>query len=488
MAPRAVTAEAATLAARQAVKEICDSPTARVGISADRTSKFRCGIFRESSKKDIRHLSSSQGVAALLQMPAEMQTPRLLNFGRAPTTLQAFEQPTPRRPMTPRKEAYSDVDSQVPMAAYLTEQPSTVRLPNYALLSSREDSLTRSASRGVEVEVKPSMARRAAGASPRLRPVTPREGYSMLPAGRPSLGRRQIDHMRGRRVRIEHDGSVRARSEEPSSARSPSSASSRNPERHGRTWAELMVEAQVLELTSFAMLCCTACSPPLAQQCHCQLGLLFAVQPRLLLMATLPAGVREKKELLQAARKGKVEEGKQLIQSLVLAGFQGPGKDEGMDYCEKPFFRSALWEATWKNCEPIVKLLVEKGATVDFADYQGRTPLHEAAYYGHQNLVEFLLDKGHPIDAVDQNQQTPLFRAAEAGRYEIVELLVKRGAHTGMLDSHGASSQHLAAFHGCPDMATWLLYKGSWKNQFSIPMEVQLEPPTEPDSPASRTG
>lgn len=205
-------------------------------------------------------------------------------------------------------------------------------------------------------------------------------------------------------------------------------------------------------------------------------------------MATLPAGVREKKELLQAARKGKVEEGKQLIQSLVLAGFQGPGKDEGMDYCEKPFFRSALWEATWKNCEPIVKLLVEKGATVDYADYQGRTPLHEAAYYGHQNLVEFLLDKGHPIDAVDQNQQTPLFRAAEAGRYEIVELLVKRGAHTGMLDSHGASCQHLAAFYGCPDMATWLLYKGSWKNQFSIPMEVQLEPPTEPDSPASRTG
>ena len=35
--------------------------------------------------------------------------------------------------------------------------------------------------------------------------------------------------------------------------------------------------------------------------------------------------------------------GKQLIQSLVLAGFQGPGKDEGLDYCEKPFFRSALW-------------------------------------------------------------------------------------------------------------------------------------------------
>ena len=201
-----------------------------------------------------------------------------------------------------------------------------------------------------------------------------------------------------------------------------------------------------------------------------------------------------------------------------------PGKDEGMDYCEKPFFRSALWawaslsavtviclwpalihshwqvpwpyqsleqlgmlgdvgrcwelfweaghylgsymeelrahrEASCGERQPVYwvpqkqriadlcpgKVVRLKGATVDYADYQGRTPLHEArhghvfrirnffipfhfpcakvyercivdttcwqsfmniggegmgrmgtvqaAYYGHQNLVEFLLDK-----------------------------------------------------------------------------------------------
>lgn len=231
MAPRAVTAEAATLAARRAVKEICDSPNAKVGISADRTSGFRFGTFRERSK-DIRHLSSSQGVAALLQM----QSPRALSFGRAPATLQAFE-PTPR-PMTPRKA--SDIDSSVPMAAYLTEQAASPALPqNYSLLSSREGSLTRSSHRREEVDVKPSMAQRAAGATPRLRPVTPREGYTMLPAGRPSLGR--TENWRGRR----HSG--RAWSEEPSYIRSPSSTSSRYAEQHeNRTWAELMAEAQEL--------------------------------------------------------------------------------------------------------------------------------------------------------------------------------------------------------------------------------------------------
>eukprot|EP00434_Breviolum_minutum_P040462 symbB.v1.2.035955.t2/scaffold4964.1/size32361/3 len=226
--------EAATLAARRAVKEICDSPNAKVGISADRTSGFRFGTFRERSK-DIRHLSSSQGVAALLQM----QSPRALSFGRDPATLQAFE-PTPR-PMTPRKA--SDIDSSVPMAAYLTEQAASPAVPqNYSLLSSREGSLTRTGShRREEVDVKPSMAQRAAGATPRLRPVTPREGYTMLPAGRPSLGRTFSENWRGRR----HSG--RAWSEEPSYIRSPSSTS-RYAEQHEstRTWAELMAEAQDL--------------------------------------------------------------------------------------------------------------------------------------------------------------------------------------------------------------------------------------------------
>lgn len=75
------------------------------GITADRGSSFRCGIVRERSKKaresptillssheDLRHLSSSEGVAMALQMPTELPTPRSLSCGRTPTTLQAEEQ------------------------------------------------------------------------------------------------------------------------------------------------------------------------------------------------------------------------------------------------------------------------------------------------------------------------------------------------------------------------------------------------------------
>eukprot|EP00930_Biecheleria_cincta_P031470 TRINITY_DN21848_c0_g1_i2.p1 TRINITY_DN21848_c0_g1~~TRINITY_DN21848_c0_g1_i2.p1 ORF type:complete len:239 (+),score=46.73 TRINITY_DN21848_c0_g1_i2:89-805(+) len=103
-----------------------------------------------------------------------------------------------------------------------------------------------------------------------------------------------------------------------------------------------------------------------------------------------------------------------------------------LDYSEKPFWRTALWQATWKNNLSIVKLLFRRGASITQADYQGRTPLHEAAFYGHLELVNFFLDHGHPIDCVDIFGQTPLFRAVDSGRAEVVKRLVERGDATNV--------------------------------------------------------
>lgn len=139
---------------------------------------------------------------------------------------------------------------------------------------------------------------------------------------------------------------------------------------------------------------------------------------------------------------------------------------QSLDYCEKPFCRTALWEAVWKNHEGIVKLLASKGANLAAADYQGRTPLHEAAFYGHVRLLEFLLDKGHPINCEDIFGQTPLFRAVEGGRHEVVKMLVERGAHTNHVDHDNVTAHHVAAFKGMPVLAEYLLYSGATKNRF----------------------
>mmetsp|Transcript_40690 Transcript_40690/g.73529 ORF Transcript_40690/g.73529 Transcript_40690/m.73529 type:complete len:209 (+) Transcript_40690:61-687(+) len=175
----------------------------------------------------------------------------------------------------------------------------------------------------------------------------------------------------------------------------------------------------------------------------------------------------DQRRLIKLARVGKIEgdDGfKQKLSELVKAGFLG----EQLDFNEKPYFRSALWEATWKNYEVVVKLLVEKKANAELGDYQGRTPLHEAAYYGHVNLVTYFCDIGCKVDPVDNFGQTPLFRAADAGRDEVVELLVNRKAQTNMLDHDSVTVQHCAAFKGMPDMSKWLLYKGAWRNRFSM--------------------
>lgn len=171
--------------------------------------------------------------------------------------------------------------------------------------------------------------------------------------------------------------------------------------------------------------------------------------------------------LTKLARKGKLDgdDGfRQKLTELVKAGFGG----SDLDFAEKPYYRSALWEATWKNHETIVKLLTDKKANVGHADYQGRTPLHEAAYYGHMNLVTYFLDQGHAIDPLDNFGQTPLFRAAFAGRDEVVEYLITRKAETNLLDGDSVTVQHCASFQGMPDMSWWLVHKGAWKNRLSV--------------------
>mmetsp|Transcript_12398 Transcript_12398/g.22307 ORF Transcript_12398/g.22307 Transcript_12398/m.22307 type:complete len:238 (-) Transcript_12398:68-781(-) len=205
------------------------------------------------------------------------------------------------------------------------------------------------------------------------------------------------------------------------------------------------------------------------------------------------ASADDKRRLIKLARQGKLEgdDGfRNRLLELVKNGCTGPGRQYGLDYCDKPFFRPALWEASWKNHDAVVKLLVDKGATIDIADHEGRTPLHEAAYYGHMNLVEYFLDKGHAIDCLDNYHQTPLFRAAEAGREKVVEFLVKRKADTNLLDSDACTVQHVATFKGMPDVGRWLHYKGAWKNRFSIAdsgpvLETAAHAPeaAEPDSP-----
>jgi len=196
----------------------------------------------------------------------------------------------------------------------------------------------------------------------------------------------------------------------------------------------------------------------------------------------------DKKRLIVLARKGQLEgeDGfKHKLSELEKAEMTGPG-DCGLDWCDKPYYRTALWEATWKNHDVIVKMLADKGATIDQADSEGRTPLHEAAFYGHIDLVDYLLEKGHPIDPKDNNGSTPLFRAVEGGRDTVIKKLLEKNAQINELDSKSLTVQHMAAFQGMPDMSEFLLFQGAWKNRFGVEGqgEQAVDKPTTSEAPA----
>lgn len=148
--------------------------------------------------------------------------------------------------------------------------------------------------------------------------------------------------------------------------------------------------------------------------------------------------------------------------------------EDGLNFVDKPLFRTPLFDASWRGHVNIVKDLLSLQASVNVADYQLRTPLHEAAYYGRLHIVEMLVDAKADLEAEDNWQQTPLFRAVDSGREDVVEYLVnhqhKHGhekAKTNQLDSDGVTVQHLAAFNGNPEMSEWLFYQGAWKNRFA---------------------
>lgn len=95
--------------------------------------------------------------------------------------------------------------------------------------------------------------------------------------------------------------------------------------------------------------------------------------------------------------------------------------------------RTPLIAAILANHLPVVRVLVQHGATVNFVDRIGRTPLSEAVHYKRSEIVRFLLE--HHADPNTRLSHIPiivegtaLHMACMNGDFECVELLVNSGA------------------------------------------------------------
>lgn len=70
-----------------------------------------------------------------------------------------------------------------------------------------------------------------------------------------------------------------------------------------------------------------------------------------------------------------------------------------------------------------VELLLEKGASIEGRDENGRTMLHWAAEGGHERLVKFLLEKGADMDSKTTSGKKAVTLAYRKGYQVIVDLL-----------------------------------------------------------------
>lgn len=123
-----------------------------------------------------------------------------------------------------------------------------------------------------------------------------------------------------------------------------------------------------------------------------------------------------------------------------------------------------LHHAADKGSTSLARRLLRKGASPDFKDAKGRTPLYIASHRGHEGFVKTLLltgkiDVNEAIEKSDGSYETSLQVAVRKNHDDVVYLLVDRGgARIDTVQSGtGRQALHIAAAHGHHKILRFLL-------------------------------
>lgn len=119
--------------------------------------------------------------------------------------------------------------------------------------------------------------------------------------------------------------------------------------------------------------------------------------------------------------------------------------------------RTGLFRAATLGSVDLLKLLIDKGASINVADSDGNTPLMAAAKNGLTDVCKALINKGADIDARDTRNNTPLIWAAAKGHTEICRLLIDEGTELYAQSNNGYNPLVWAALGGYTDPCKILL-------------------------------
>jgi len=104
---------------------------------------------------------------------------------------------------------------------------------------------------------------------------------------------------------------------------------------------------------------------------------------------------------------------------------------------------------------PVVTLLIDKGADINARDEEGASPLEDAAAYGQTSSAESLLEKNADIEARDNFGNTPLLAASYDNAVatmpdtiDTVNLLLEKGADINARNNDGDTALIIASGGG----------------------------------------
>ena len=103
--------------------------------------------------------------------------------------------------------------------------------------------------------------------------------------------------------------------------------------------------------------------------------------------------------------------------------------DNGVNVNDNYFAWSALQIAANKGQLAVVKLLVEKGADINYKHpITKMTALHLAAYEGYEDVTKYLISKGADLNAKMRGNVSIVRAVRDIGNTKMVDLLTAAGA------------------------------------------------------------
>jgi len=99
----------------------------------------------------------------------------------------------------------------------------------------------------------------------------------------------------------------------------------------------------------------------------------------------------------------------------------------------------------------------------------GETLLHLASEFDSTGAASLLVDRQPDLlNAQDSAGATALHTAARQKSVAMVNLLVEKGADCNLVNAKGQTCMHEAVLAGNRKLGDWLLYKGAYKNRFTL--------------------